>query len=266
MSEKEGCCGCYGPQGPQGIQGFQGPQGPAGQAGAAGAPGAVGAQGIQGVAGPQGPKGDLGPAGSQGPQGAAGKKGDTGAIGPQGPNGSVGAQGVQGIQGVPGKDCNPECCDKCYLSVYSIKDQTLSKNGSGTDIAKFEAVSVGTNTCLDWTKAATTGEVKILKSGVYKLEWLADGMLAPPFNSPVPSWGLALYKNGVVIPGTAIAGFSQSPDDDANCLTALLNVTCAAGDILTLRNISTFAIFLKAIHGELVVPMTSCSISALKVS
>ena len=263
MSERNNCCCCYGPQGPQGIQGLQGIQGPIGPTGSTGAAGQTGAQGLQGVLGPQGPKGDMGPTGPQGVMGLPGNKGDTGPQGPKGEIGPKGEQGVQGIQGIPGKDCN---CDGCYLSLYSNLDQNLGKNGSATDTAKFEKLSIGTNSCFDWSLAATTGVIKILKSGVYKFDWFVDGMLAPPFPSPVPSWGLALYKNGVIIPGTAIAGFSQSPDDDATCLTALLNVSLVASDLITLKNISTFPIFLKSIHPELVVPMTSAGFSALKIA
>jgi len=200
--------------------------------------------------------------GPQGPQGVDGPQGIPGQQGLQGP---MGAQGPQGPQGPPGKDCEEHCCQPCYGSIYSLMDQHIHQEGIAGDIATFEHVSVSYGDCLDWS-LASQGIVKVLKSGDYKLEWSANGMLAPPFNSPVPSWGLGIYKNGAIIPGTAVAGFSQSPDDDATCLTQLLNASLLAGDMLVLKNISTFPIFLKAQHSELVVPMTSASLSILKLN
>ena len=238
----------------------QGPQG---------VPGKQGIQGIQGVPGAAGPAGASGATGAQGPAGitgAMGAQGAQGVPGAQGPGGVAGPQGIQGLQGAPGKDCNnTDCCNKGYLSLYSISDQTLGANGSATDFAKLEALGVGVNTYFDWSLAATTGIIKVLKAGVYQLQWDADGMLAPPFSTPVPSWGLALYRNGVLLPGSAVAGFSQSPDDDANCLSALINVQLAVNDTLQIKNISTAPIFLKSNHPELVAPMTSASFSALKI-
>jgi hypothetical protein len=239
MSEEKNCCCCYGPQGPQGVMGPQGPQG------------------IQGV------KGSDGRPGAQGMQGPLGLTGSQGTPGNQGPQGIPGIQGPQGLQGIPGKDCD---CSPYYLSLYSIKDQTLGANGSATDSAKLEALGVGTAAAFDWSLAATTGVIKVLIAGVYQCQWDADGMLAPPFQSPVPSWGLALYRNGVLLPGSAVAGFSQSPDDDATCLSALINVSLAVGDLLQIKNVGKVPIFLKAIHPELVAPMTSASFSALKIS
>jgi len=237
------CCGCT--QGPQGV------------------PGKQGMQGIQGV---PGPNGATGPQGAAGPAGAIGSQGAQGVAGAQGPAGVAGPQGIQGLQGAPGKDCdNRDCCQKGYLSLYSIKDQNLGANGSPTQFATLEALGVGTNTYFDWSLAATTGVIKVLIAGVYQLQWDADGMLTSPFSSPVPSWGLGLYRNGALLPGSAVAGFSQSPDDDANCLSALINVALAVGDLLQIRNISTSPIFLKSNHPELVAPMTSASFSALKI-
>jgi hypothetical protein len=219
-------------------------------------------QGPQGIPGPQGVPGQTG---LQGPQGAGGPQGPAG---PQGAAGPMGVQGPQGLQGLPGKDCEGDghkCCDRCYGSVYSLVNQTLAANGNPGDFAIFEGKSAMSGDCIDWSMAPS-GVIKVLKSGDYKLEWTADGQLASPFPAPVPSWGLSIYRNGVSIPGTAIAGFSQSPDDDANCLTQLLNVSLVAGDVLMLKNISTFPIFIKGTHPELVVPTTSASFSILKLS
>ncbi len=206
--------------------------------------------------------------GPQGVPGIQGPQGIQGIPGPQGQQGLTGLQGPQGLQGPPGKDCEPreDCCHRGYLSLYSVLDQHLDANGGLNDFAKWQGVSVGVATDLDWTTAAIDGKIKVLRAGVYQLAWDANGQLQPPFPAPVPSWGLALFRNGVILPGSAYAGFSQSPDDDASALSGLICEPLNVGDVLMLRNISIFPIFLKAIHPELVVPMTSVSFNALLIS
>lgn len=259
----EGCCGCFGPQGPQGVPGLQGSQGIQGPSGHNGAPGSMG------QIGPQGAKGDAGPQGVQGPAGAQGSPGQDGLQGPmgsQGPQGTVGAQGPQGLQGTPGKDCDRSCCEKVYLSLFSEEDQSLTAFGGSKDYAVFNSVAVISSPLdFDISLAAAQGKVTFLKAGTYSLAWDADGQLSPPFPSPVPSWAMGFYVNGVFVNGSGIAGFSQSPDDDATCLTSLQSLIVKAGDVIQLRNVSTFPIFLKSIHPELVVPMTCASFSAIKI-
>lgn len=211
----------------------------------------------------EGPQGPMGPQGPQGIQGVPGAQGAVGSQGIQGP------QGLQGPKGDPGKDCDcsgqHDCCDKVYINLFSESDQQLSAFGGGSDFAKLDKTGVMTPD-FDISLAATQGIVKFLKAGVYQICWDGNGILASPFPSPVPSWGLGMWKNGVFIAGSAIASFSQSPDDDANAIAAIFNVSISAGDILQIRNASTAAIALISSHPELVVPMTSASFSALKIS
>lgn len=285
-----GCCSCPGPQGPQGVQGMQGPQGiqgpigasgpmgpvgavgPMGPKGNDGPPGPVGPQGPQGQMGLQGPQGQpgsqgpAGPQGSQGPVGPMGPMGPDGQPGPQGPQGVPGPQGIQGLQGVPGKDCNPDCCQKVFVNLFSEIDQHLAAHGAGVDYAMLQNVGVLSSPLdFDISLASTLGQIKFLKSGVYTLAWDANGQLEPPFPFPVPSWAMGFYLNGVFVPGSAIAGFNQSPDDDATCLTNVQNVSINAGDVIVVRNVSKFPIFLKSVHPELVVPATCASFSAIKI-
>lgn len=208
----------------------------------------------------------------QGPQGVPGLQGEQGiqgVPGPQGIAGQNGAQGPQGLQG-PAGVCDAEectrCCKKCYVSLYSMTDQSLGVNGSATDFAKFEGVSAGTTDCIDWSLAASEGLIKVMESGNYIVQWNSNGQLTPPYPAPVPSWGLGIYKNGVFVPGTAEAGFNDSPDDDANFLANTIIMQINAGDSIKLRNVGSFAINLKSVHPEMVVPMTSASINFLKVS
>jgi len=247
MCKDNNCCCCFGPQGPQGVPGLQGPQGQ------------------QGVNGNDGAPGQTGPQGPQGPQGPAGVNGSQGPVGQMGPQGTPGPQGPQGIQGIPGKDCDSDCCKKAYINLYSELDQSLSAFNSGNDFALLEKIGVMTAD-FDITNATLNGTVKFLKSGVYQIGWDANGHLTPPFPSPVPSWALGMWLNGVFLQGSGIAGFSQSPDDDATALAAIFNVTINAGDVIQIRNASTFPISLKAFHPELAVLMTSASFTALQIS
>lgn len=275
--ENCGCCSCPGPQGPMGIQGMQGPQGLQGPAGLNGAPGnqgpmgpmgpsgQMGSVGPQGLQGATGPMGQSGPQGPTGPAGADGKDGKDGGLGPQGSQGNSGPQGNPGLQGLPGKNCD---CHRVYLAMFSEIDQHLGANGSGTDFAKMTSLgALSSPLDFDISMAATTGVIQFLKTGVYTLAWSTDGMLEPPFPFPVPSWGLGLYINGVFVNGSGTAGFSQSPDDDATCLTSVQNLSVAAGDKIVLKNITMNPIFLKSIQlPSVIVPVTCASFSAIKIS
>lgn len=206
-------------------------------------------QGPQGVPGLQGPQGIQGVPGSQGVPGQ---------------NGAQGNPGLQGPKGDPGKDCDCSASE-AYLNVYSNADQHLTVFGGALDYATFPSVNVATAD-FDLTNAAVLGEIKFLKSAVYNIAYASDGLLQPPFPSPVPSWGVALYLNGVAVTGSSQAGFSQSPDDDAISLSNEVIVRINAGDVLKLRNITMFPIFLKGVQPELVIPMTSASLTVHQIS
>jgi hypothetical protein len=185
--------------------------------------------------------------------------------GPQGATGQTGMQGPQGLQGLPGKDCDCTGITDQYINMYSYVDQSLTANGAGNDTVKFQLTNVVSPGGFDTTNAALLGEIKVLHAGTYVIQYHVDGLLTPPYPAPVPSWGVALYKNGILIPGSPIAGFSQSPDDDAICLSNSVQFVLAANDIITLRNITTFPIFLKAVQPEFVTPLASANINLLKI-
>lgn len=172
--------------------------------------------------------------GPQGPQGIQGFQGPQGPQGPEGPIGPMGPQGVQGLQGVPGKDCDEKCCESAWLSVYSLQDQLLPSLAA----TKFELAGP-TSADFDITNAPLTGEVKVLTHGLYVINWSFDGLLAPPYPFPVPAWGLGIYLNGVLVPGTTSGSCSITPDEivtnanggfimdlDVNDLVKLVNI-CA---------------------------------------
>lgn len=271
----EGPAGLQGKQGEQGVPGIQGvpgqtgAQGPRGLQGEKGEKGDAGAQGLKGDKGDVGPQGAAGENGAVGPAGPAGAKGDTGEQGPiglTGPQGPAGPKGDKGDTGEKGEKGDPgsTLSNAAYLYIYSNRDQPLDAHNGSTDFAKFESVGV-TSGDFDLSMANTDGSVKFLKAGTYKLSYDVDGRLEAPFPSPVPSWGVALYKNDLLIKGSGQAGFSQSPDDDAICLNSQIIVDLVENDIIKLRNITMFPIFLKAMHEELVAPVGSAVFTALQI-
>lgn len=235
-TEDKKCCCCVGPQGPQGVPGIQGIQGPQGPNGPDGRPGATGSQGLQG---PSGLDGQMGPTGPQGP------------IGPMGP------QGIQGIQGVAGKDCDKDCCHSAYLTIYSDMNQTLLPGSA----ALLNSVSISTPE-FDTSSASTTGEVKILKHGIYLINWGFDGLLTPPYPAPIPGWSLGIYKNGALEPNSTSGAFSISPDElcihtSANCILEL-----AVGDIIKIVNLSISSINATALYFGTTIPVAAARLNA----
>jgi hypothetical protein len=236
---------CPGPIGPQGFQGPQGNQGPAGSQGPAGI---SGSQGIQGVQGNDGQPGPMGPVGPLGPQGLNGLTGATGAQGPQGNNGLDGAQGPlgpqgpqgpQGLQGPKG-DCVECHCDHVkpeYAQLYSDQTQNLAPS-LGANLAggvvTFDNVIVATSN-IDTSLAATTGAITINRKGWYRIDQAVDGTLNP-LSAPLIAWGLAIFRNGLFVPGSMFVDMTISPDQQANETSASLMMLFNAGDSFTLNN------------------------------
>jgi hypothetical protein len=107
--------------------------------------------------------------------------------------------------------------------------------------ALFEIVSSNSGD-FDVSLAATTGEIKCLKHGIYLLNWGFDGLLAPPYPFPVPAWGLEIYVNGISKPGTSSGSCSTSPDDICTHTSAEEIFEIMAGDVLKLVNICSLPI------------------------
>ena len=238
MCDERECCGCrcVGPEGPQGVPGFQGVQGP---------------QGPNGQDGSQGP---MGPAGQQGPQGFNGEPGQMGPVGPIGP---MGPEGPQGLQGVPGKDCvcdEHECGCVRYFDIYTLTPQFKGPYLSGSENVLFDQqnlVSVGD---FDLSQMNISGAITFLKHGVYRIGYEVEGKITPPVPDPVPSWGVGLFKNNVLIPGSIFSGFTQAPSDDTSHINGAVLIEMNVGDVLTLKNISTFAMSMNPMSTGLAFP------------
>lgn len=182
--------------------------------------------------GPQGVPGIQGPQGMQGPQG------------PQGPIGQTGLQGPQGLQGPPGKDCEhhePEClCCESYANVYASPPQIIAPFGGGLDAVLFQGQNAVTAADFDLSTMSIDGSVKFLKSGVYYINWGAEAKVQPPIPQPTPSFSFGLWLNNVVVPGSVISGYTQAPNDDTLHISNEVMIPVNAGDVLKLRNASSF--------------------------
>lgn len=171
----------------------------------------------------EGRPGPAGPAGGQGPQGLPGP------AGPKGDKGDTGSQGEPGTEAV-----------LRFTNVYSDVKQILGPVGSGNEIVKFDKVNtLSSNADFDLTNANTTGEVLVLKSGIYQISWTSQAKVEPPIPVPVPSWALGLYLNGVSIGGSVFTGFTQAPDDDVVHASGNVQYQISQGQSLTLRNVSS---------------------------
>ena len=253
------CCpGPMGNQGPQGPQGLQGVPGQAGLQGQAGQNGAIGPQGPAGLQGPIGVDGSVGPVGPSGPVGAQGipgqngiqgQPGQPGQNGAQGPMGPQGAQGLQGLQGVPGDCVMCEGGDEGneFAEVYSQVAQdllpSLAPNAAGS-IVLFENLIVASSN-IDASLAASQGKIKINLAGWYDVAAGITGALNP-IPSPLPTFTVSMFLNGVLVPGSTFSNVPLSPAQASNEVTADTYIYCNVGDILTLANTSTNHVFLSA--------------------
>jgi len=185
--------------------------------------------------------------GPQGVPGIQGPQGMQGVPGAQGPMGQTGLQGPQGLQGPPGKDCEPRppewkcCCDR-WANVFASPPQLLQPFGSPGDAVLFQgqnAVSLGD---FDLSMMGVDGSVKFLKSGIYYICWGAEAKVEPPVPSPTPSFSFGIWINNIIVPGSALSGYTQAPNDDTLHISGDVTIQVLAGDVLKLRNASSLVV------------------------
>ena len=192
----------------------------------------------------------IGPQGPQGVPGLQGDQGIQGVPGPQGIMGQKGEQGVQGIQGVPGvclcEDCNGhdrEChCCESWCNVFAKPPQTLQPFGLGLDAVLFQQQNAVVAADFDLGMMAVDGSVKFLKSGVYYINWGAEARVQPPIPDPTPSFSFGLWKNGILVPGSVLSGYTQAPNDDTLHISGEVIINVIAGDVIKLRNAASLLV------------------------
>ncbi len=169
--------------------------------------GATGPQGATGPAGPQGVTGDPGPAGSQGATGATGPQGAVGDPGPAGPQGATGATGPAGPQAL-----------SAYAYIYNLPDQ---------EVPLEEDVLFSSNGVIVGAISHTPGTAPIIigSAGDYAVWfYISDGGTNQ----------FTLFQNGAPVAGAIYGTASDAPNP------GWIIITAAAGDILTLRNHTSF--------------------------
>jgi Collagen triple helix repeat (20 copies) len=206
----------------------------------------------------QGPQGVPGLQGPQGIQGVPGPQGVPGQMGAQGP------QGIQGPKGDPGKDCD---CSQvgalAYANIYASNAQVVqafnpAAVGDQVLFDKQNAVSAGD---FDLSQMSVSGDIKVLKHGIYHLQWQLQARITPPVPTPVPSWSFGFWVNGVLVPGSIYSGFTQAPGDDACHSTGDVIIEMKANDMLRLRNTSVSQVNLNPNVTGSVFPITIASIN-----
>lgn len=140
------------------------------------------------------------------------------------------------------------------MGLYSLVDQTLLLG----DSVRFESVGAIVPGNFDVSLAGTTGQVLFLTAGVYSVSWRVSGQLTPPFPDPVPVWALALYLDGVAVPGSCFAGFSLFPEELSINGASNVLLVVAAGQVLTLQSTSLMSIDLvSSTPGSSVLPISA---------
>lgn len=216
------------------------------------------------VQGPQGVPGLMGPQGLQGVPGAQGIPGQTGMQGPQGLQGPPGVCSPEQCQG-QGGDC--KCCES-YANVWAQPPQILGPNGSATDSVLFQFQNAVVAADFDFSMMAIDGSIKFLKAGVYSVSYGAEAKVSQPIPLPVPSFSFGLWKQGVLIPGSTISGYTQAPGDDTIQVNGQVMVAFAAGDVLKLRNASSIGVDMTPNTVGIAFPVTvaTMNIHCLKAS
>jgi hypothetical protein len=231
-----GSTGPSGPQGPQGVQGVTGVTGSSGTTGSQGATGSTGVTGSPGATGSQGATGSTGPSGPQGPQGVqgvtgvtgssgtTGSQGATGSTGPTGPQGTTGTDGATGSTGPTGQAgaTGPTGSNGLseYAYIYNLTAETVEIEAP----VIFDSNGIMTS---GFTHTLPSDEITFVNAGTYKVSFSVSGT--------EPNQ-MALFVNGVVVPGTVYGSGAGTQQNTGQAILAI-----GAGDALTVRNHSSAA-------------------------
>lgn len=214
-----------GKRGPPGERGAEGSPGPDGKQGPQGPPGPVGPRGPLGQPGPQGEPGDPGPEGPQGPQG---EQGDQGLIGLKGDTGPVGVQGLVGEVGPigPAGPLNVQVDHAFFYHRQAENDVLIINGGQPLPFNTNGPYSIDTffhplNDISDPLNPAALNNsvIQVLKSGTYRIDWLAWGQ---------QELVLTLFVNGIQTDQTFMTGRNRQ-------LTGQCHVVLQSNDIISIR-------------------------------
>lgn len=167
----------------------------------------------------------------------------------QGPQGVPGLQGIQGIQGVAGPQGIPgqtgmqgpsgnynNSFSASYANIYSNPPQSLDAFGGAKDTVLFQAKNGIVESDFDLSSMEKDGTIKFLRAGTYRIHYDVKAKVSSPVPSPVPSFGFGLWKNGTLVNGSSVAGYTQSPDSDTLEVSNEVILDMVANDVIKLRN------------------------------
>lgn len=206
----------------------------------------------------QGPQGVSGLQGAQGVQGVPGVQGIAGQDGIQGPQGLQGPAGICTPEQCQGRHCN--CCES-YCNVWAQPPQILGENGTPNDSVLFQFQNAVVSADFDLSSMSTDGSIKFLRSGVYRIAYGAEAKVSQPIPTPVPSFSFGLWKNGVLIPGSTISGYTQAPGDDTLQVTGEVMINVDANDVIKMRNASSNSVDMTPNTVGIVFPVTVATIN-----
>lgn len=111
------------------------------------------------------------------------------------------------------------------------------------------------------------GSVKFLKAGVFYMSWAVQVRVAPPIPVPTPSFNFGLWKNGVLVPGSTVSGYTQAPGDNTVHINGEVTIAVAMNDEIKLRNAESIAVDLdpNTIGIQFPVTASALNVHCLKV-
>jgi hypothetical protein len=141
-------------------------------------------------------------------------------------------------------DNGHERCDCCesWASIWAQPPQVLDPHGGANDAVKFQFNNALVAADYDLSQMHVDGTVRFLKGGVYSISYSTQAKISQPVPEPVPSFSFGLWKNGVLVPGTTMSGYTQAPGDDTIQTTGEVILEIQANDELRLRNASSFSV------------------------
>jgi hypothetical protein len=172
------------------------------------------------------------------------------------------------MQGSAGKDCDCSqtgAASAMYASVYSLTAQSLTANGTPTDFLKFDQQNAVSTGDFDLSVMATTGEIKFLKHGIYKISVEAQAKLASPVPTPVPSWSFGMWMNNALVKGSVFCGFTQSPNDDVTHVNSEVILEVQANDMLKIKNASAYNVDLTPNPTASLFPITVATVDIIGI-
>ncbi len=190
-----------------------------------------------------------------------------GPIGPQGPVGTPGSVGPQGPQGIPGP-AGP-CCPAvtAFANVFSLDNQTVTAFGGASDTVLLSSANQ-VSPDFDVSTTGVDGRIVFLRSGIYEIDYSVQGQNSV-FTFPTAPYTFGLFLDNVnLIPGSTISTFSIAPDEVLNHASGNVIVQINAGQVLTIRNVSTFDVDLISVPPPPLVtlfPSSAATLSAILV-